>query len=278
MTALAGLQSHRLLLALATLRWTLAPALLLNVFIVGLNQLTDVPLDAVNKPYLPLPSGALTERDGWMIVAAALAGGMAFCVAPAATPVLRVVLVGSAVLGAAYSAPPVRLKRFALLASLCILCVRGLLVNACFYLYAVGWGGGLVGGVAALPVLVQFACAFFVAFGLVIALLKDVPDIRGDRLFRIRTFSVRLGGSLVFRAAHCMLGFMYAAAAVVTACLATGLVGKVFAGVAHVLVGAWLLWKAKDVDAEDGKAVYAHYMDVWKAFYLEYLLLPLTAL
>ncbi len=38
----------------------LLPALLMNIAIVGLNQLTDVEIDRVNKPYLPLASGELT--------------------------------------------------------------------------------------------------------------------------------------------------------------------------------------------------------------------------
>ena len=35
-----------------------SPALLANVYIVGLNQLSDIEIDRVNKPELPLASGA----------------------------------------------------------------------------------------------------------------------------------------------------------------------------------------------------------------------------
>jgi hypothetical protein len=45
-----------------------------------------------------------------------------------------------------------------------------------------------------------------------------------------------------------------------------------------VAVGAALVWRARRVNTEDKDAVYAHYMDVWKVFYLEYALLPLAAL
>ena len=52
------------------------PALLLtwisclgaNVFIVGLNQLTDVEIDRINKPKLPLAAGTFTVQTGWIVV------------------------------------------------------------------------------------------------------------------------------------------------------------------------------------------------------------------
>lgn len=41
----------------------LVPALLMNVSIVGLNQLYDVEIDKINKPYLPLASGEMTQSQ-----------------------------------------------------------------------------------------------------------------------------------------------------------------------------------------------------------------------
>ena len=43
----------------------LVPALLMNICIVGLNQLYDIDIDRVNKPYLPLASGELSEQQVW---------------------------------------------------------------------------------------------------------------------------------------------------------------------------------------------------------------------
>lgn len=40
---------------------------------------------------------------------------------------------------------------------------------------------------------------FFGVFGIVIALMKDVPDAHGDRIFDIRSFTVRIGQKRVFR-------------------------------------------------------------------------------
>ena len=41
---------------------SLVSALLANVSIVGLNQIYDVKIDKVNKPYLPLASGEISLR------------------------------------------------------------------------------------------------------------------------------------------------------------------------------------------------------------------------
>ena len=49
---------------------------------------------------------------------------------------LLAVTIGSALLGTAYSLPPLRLKRFPVFAALCIIVVRGTLVNLGFYAHA----------------------------------------------------------------------------------------------------------------------------------------------
>ena len=49
--------------AAVALAQALVSALLMNVCIVGLNQLYDVEIDKVNKPYLPLASGEMTMRQ-----------------------------------------------------------------------------------------------------------------------------------------------------------------------------------------------------------------------
>lgn len=46
----------------------LFPALLMNICIVGLNQIFDVPIDRINKPYLPLASGEFSMRMGKSLV------------------------------------------------------------------------------------------------------------------------------------------------------------------------------------------------------------------
>ena len=44
-----------------------------NIFIVGINQLEDIAVDKINKPYLPLASGVLSVTQAKTIVNVCLA-------------------------------------------------------------------------------------------------------------------------------------------------------------------------------------------------------------
>lgn len=276
-----AMHHHSLPLPQATAYFLTAviPALLLNIYIVGLNQFYDVPIDRVNKPYLPLASGAMTSADAQFVITVALLSGLAFCIAPVATPALRTVLISSAALGTVYSAPPLRLKRFALLASMAILTVRGLLVNIGFFLHTgAASTTAPLSSLAVLPPVIAFAAVFFTLFGVVIALLKDVPDIKGDRMFGIRTFSVRVGAAAIFRACVVLLVSMFLSAGAFFFSIAPGHVGRVVTLILHTAMALLLAWRARSVDATDKSQVTDFYMLSWKAFYAEYLVLPLAVL
>eukprot|EP00962_Isochrysis_galbana_P011657 scaffold3283_cov62-Isochrysis_galbana.AAC.1 len=89
--------------------------------------------------------------QGWATVLSCLGLGLFLGYAhPSLTsPALRSVLIGSAILGTAYSAPPIRLKRQPLLASMCIMSVRGGLINWAFFQHAATTAFGAVTAPAA---------------------------------------------------------------------------------------------------------------------------------
>lgn len=178
----------------------LVPSLLMNIYITGLNQLTDMEIDKINKPYLPLASGRLSFISGVLIVSVSLLASLIY--ATGSNIALQATLVGSGILGTLYSLPPFRLKRFPLLAALCILVVRGSLVNIGFFLSAksqiLGQSLSLQSVLRASPEC-GVITAFFAIFGVVIALMKDVPDIAGDIKHKIPSFSVQLGPEKMFR-------------------------------------------------------------------------------
>ena len=70
-------------------------------------------------------------RGGITIVATSLIAALllGFAHPLYSTGALKATLVGSALLGTAYSLPPLRLKRFPVLAAVCIMGVRGGLIN-----------------------------------------------------------------------------------------------------------------------------------------------------
>ena len=118
-------------------------------------------------------------------------------------------MVAALAVGAAYSLPPLRLKRFPIAASLCISRVRSAVVNLGVY----GHFSLAFGGDAGDPGPVWALTLFVLPFSFAIAVLKDVPDIEGDRRYRIATFTVRLGAA---RAARLGLGALVLAYAGMT--------------------------------------------------------------
>ena len=148
------------------------------------NQLCDIEIDKVNKPYLPLASGEFSIATGAAIVAASTV--VSFLVGWASgSQALVATLAVSWVLGMAYSMdlPLMRWKRSPVLAAGCILIIRALAVQLGFYwhmrhvmgapgaLSSISWEG-LISSVASLPLPVAFTCCFMLLFSVVIALFK----------------------------------------------------------------------------------------------------------
>ena len=253
--------------------------MLVNIFITGLNQVCDKDIDKINKPRLPIAAGDLSPRAGLAIciVSLALAGLLAI---PVASAPFVTVLAGSTLLGAAYSAPPFRLKRWPSLAALSILVVRGLLVNICFFLHARQRAFLPDVGRSPAEAHLTLVAAFFSVFGVAIALLKDVPDTRGDKQFDIPTLSTKLGRPRVFAFASNLVTILLSAASLTFAgaCFFSGGVTVprfiATAGFAALAVSAFKTAQNVDPDADGPVAQY--YMHIWSLFYLSYILLPLV--
>ena len=177
--------------------------------------------------------------------------------------VAETVAVGVALaVGWAYSCPPLRLKRYPAVAAGCITFVRSLVVNLGVWLHVAGTP--ISAGVWAL-------CAITVPFSFAIAVLKDIPDIAGDRHYGIATFSVRLGPRPML--------------AVGVGALTAGLLGMAVAGplllegASPVVLGVGQLaslaalwrWTAR-VEPGDPADVARFYQRVWQLFFCQYLI------
>lgn len=252
---------------------TAVACLLGNLYIVGLNQMTDVAIDRINKPHLPVASGEFSPADGWRIVTAAGVGSVV--VGAIGGVWLLGVVLSSFALGSAYSLPPLRLKRFPFWASFCILAVRGAVVNLGLYLHYHQRFYGLAGW--PLPAAVWVLGSFVVLFSIGIALFKDIPDIEGDRRYNISTFTVRLGQRRVFHIGRWILTLAYAGVVVLAPRLA-GVNGWVLAGFHLAALGLfWLLSLRVARPGRGGTITYpAFYQFIWKLFFLEYVMFPLA--
>ena len=249
---------------LADLWWTLVAATGVNVAIVGLNQITDIEIDRVNKPRLPLASGELSVRAAWRVVA--VAAGLPLVLAVTQGGLQTVAVVIALAVGAAYSLPPVRLKRRAAAAALCIAGVRAVVVN-------VGVYGHYAGGLD-IPGAVWALALFVLPFSFAIAVLKDVPDREGDRRFRIATFTVRLGPARAAQIGLAALVCAYVGMAALGPLLLRDVQPVVLAG-GHVAALVLLLAWARRADPADFAPFY---MRVWMLFFLESALVPAAVL
>jgi homogentisate phytyltransferase/homogentisate geranylgeranyltransferase len=251
--------------------WTLVAGLSVNVFIVGINQISDVEIDRVNKPFLPIAAGDLTKQRAWWIV---VASGVLPLVLAATQGVLELAAVAAALaVGVAYSVPPARLKRFPLVASLCVSGVRSAIVN----LGVAAHFTSAFTGAATIPDAVWALTAFVLPFSLAIAILKDVPDVEGDRLGRIATYTVRHGPRAVMRAGVGALVLAYAGMAILGPLLVDG-ADPLLLAAGHVAALALLLGFMRGVDPQDPAGFTFFYMRVWQLFFLEYLIVPLSCL
>jgi 4-hydroxybenzoate polyprenyltransferase len=222
-------------------------AALLNVASNGVNQIYDLEVDRINKPERPLPSGAMSIREAWVVTIAAYAAALA--VAWLVNPLLFGIVALTAALTYAYSGPPFRTKRHWFLANFTIAIPRG------FLLPLAGWvavrGAADFAG-AALPRDAYLVAAAFGLFILGAASTKDFADMEGDRAGGCITLPLRFG---VAPAARIVAPFLFFPWIVLAALRAAGVLGgNAFAlfwgSVACALMGlrtAWLL--VRDPDA-----------------------------
>jgi homogentisate phytyltransferase/homogentisate geranylgeranyltransferase len=240
-----------------------------NVYIVGLNQLEDQEIDQINKPYLPLASGAFSLVQGRYIVG--ITGILALIISLIGGLWLWVTVSISLIIGTAYSFPPIRLKRFPLLAAFCIFTVRGVIVNLGLFLY---FSNSFKATSFVVPE-VWILTGFVVIFTIAIAIFKDVPDLEGDKEYNITTFTILLGKSAIFKISCAVIILCYLGM-ITVAFLSVSSINSLFLIVSHLALLGLLLWRSQKVDLEDTSSIAKFYQFIWKLFFLEYLLFPIA--
>jgi homogentisate phytyltransferase / homogentisate geranylgeranyltransferase len=121
-----------------------------------------------------------------------------------------------------------------------------------------------------------FMVGFLGFFSIVIALFKDIPDIRGDKSHDIRTASVRFGVHRVFWACVWMLYAAYSSALAYIMVNMAGIERLLLMG-AQLAMAALLRQRAHSTDLASNGSIVATYMFIWKLFYAQYLLFPFLA-
>ena len=240
-----------------------------NVYIVGLNQLTDVDIDRINKPHLPLASGEFSITQGRWIIG--ITGVLAIAVSALSGMWLFATVAISLLLGTAYSLPPIRLKQFPFLAAFCILTVRGIVVNLGIFLHF----SDKFQGEEVITSNIWTLTLFIFLFTIAIAIFKDVPDLEGDKKYNIATFTLILGKSTVFNISRSVITLCYLGMVGAGIFWLSSINARFFISY-HLILLALLWWRSREVDLEQKSAISSFYQFIWKLFFLEYLLFPLA--
>ena len=255
-----------------TLVVTWLGSLAANLYVVGLNQIYDQPIDRVNKPRLPIASGEFSLKQGWGIVLAAAA--VALLAGLAQDDYLLLTLALIMLIGTLYSVPPTRFKTRPVWAAASIAAARGVVANAGIYFHfqlSTQADTNLPRGALAL------ALTFFFLFGIVIAIYKDIPDWGGDRQFQIRTFAVNLGRERVFRAGRWLLTGMYFIP-ILLGLGRLGTPGSILLVLAHATVLVLFWGRSLRTNPAEPASMMRLYLFLWGMFYAEYLILGLNSL
>lgn len=255
---------------LDVLALSLLSALACNVFITGLNQWSDVEVDRINKPWLPIPAGLLSRDQALVIVLISLA--VALLSAALLSPFFLGLIAFISFLGWAYSMPPIRFKRHHFGAALAITVVRGILVNLGFYAHYTQQFSGQ----PALDPVVWPLTAFVALFSIGIAWFKDIPDTAGDAEYRFGTLAVRMGRRAALHFGVVVVALAYLV--VIAAAFFGGLGSPWFFGAAFGVPLIVFIACALRLNVDDDRAVKRFYLFFWGLFFLAYALYPVGAL
>ncbi|KAF5185388.1 Homogentisate solanesyltransferase protein [Thalictrum thalictroides] len=241
-----------------------------NGYIVGINQIYDIGIDKVNKPYLPIAAGDLSVQSAWSLVTFFAVAGVcivAFNFGPFITSLYCLGLF----LGTIYSVPPLRMKKYPVAAFLIIATVRGFLLNFGVY-HATRAALGLA---FEWSYPVAFITTFVTMFALVIAITKDLPDVEGDRKFQISTLATKLGVRNIALLGTGLLLVNYIGAIVAAIYLPQAFRRKLMIP-AHTILALGLVFQAWALEQAkySKEAILDFYRFIWNLFYAEYFVFP----
>ncbi|CAN1303564.1 Chlorophyll synthase, chloroplastic [Linum perenne] len=161
-----------------------------------INDYYDREIDAINEPYRPIPSGAISENEVWHTESSSLLLNFGCCFLEALAslaywifgysghdfPIVFYLALGGSLLSYIYSAPPLKLKQngwignFALGAS---------------YISLPWWAGQALFGTLT-PDVIVLTLLYSIA-GLGIAIVNDFKSIEGDRAMGLQSLPVAFG-------------------------------------------------------------------------------------
>lgn len=152
-----------------------------------LNDFYDRDLDAINEPYRPIPSGAISVPQVVTQILVLLGAGIGLSYlldlwAGHEFPVVTVLCVGGAFVSYIYSAPPLKLKKNGWLGNYAL---------GASYIALPWWAGHALFG--ELTPTIVILTLFYSLAGLGIAVVNDFKSVEGDRQLGLNSLPVMFG-------------------------------------------------------------------------------------
>ncbi len=152
-----------------------------------LNDFYDRDLDAINEPYRPIPSGAISIPQVVSQILVLLGAGIALSYgldlwAHHEFPVMTVLCLGGAFVSYIYSAPPLKLKKNGWLGNYAL---------GASYIALPWWAGHALFGT--LTPTLMILTLFYSLAGLGIAIVNDFKSVEGDRQLGLNSLPVMFG-------------------------------------------------------------------------------------
>ncbi|MEA5450413.1 chlorophyll synthase ChlG [Leptolyngbya sp. CCNP1308] len=160
---------------------------LLTGYTQTINDFYDRDIDAINEPYRPIPSGAISIPQVVVQILVLLVGGIAVAFAldrwaGHSFPTITALAVGGSLVSYIYSAPPLKLKQNGWLGNYAL---------GASYIALPWWAGHALFGTLTWKIVVL--TLFYSLAGLGIAVVNDFKSVEGDRQMGLKSLPVMFG-------------------------------------------------------------------------------------
>jgi len=243
----------------------------LNIYTQAINQLFDLNIDKINKPFLPYASGQFSIQK--MILIIVLSTLITFVFAMLVNVIFCITISLAFLLATIYSMPPLRVKQYPFGPVFIITVGRGIIFHNGLYLT---YQLGLNGSYGQIPIHILLLTTFLSVFSVVISVSKDIPDVIGDKAYGIRSLSVQLTPNTMFNFVKMTITGMYI---VWTGAYWYFLNGKQYQyinlwiiTILHIIMLMYFWYKTKYVVAVK-KDIFLRFYEgpFWNLFYVEFI-------
>lgn len=263
------ISSEKNLYHLPYLLLTIIIGITCNIFIVGINQIADIEIDKINKPYLPLPSGQLNIESAKKIITTAAI--IAISISFAINFYLFLTILLSIFIGWAYSMPPIYLKKHHISSAFAISFVRGILLNLCGYLIF-NW---LINNSMFVNIDIVILSVFIFLFSIVISWFKDLNDVEGDKEFNLKTLPVLYSTRTAIKLGLVLICFAYIFCIVsysnILLKYENNLRGN-YLMFGHLILMIMFIYLIYKIDLKNKVSIQSFYKNFWLFFFAEYIL------